>query len=271
MNKKLNELLNVKYPKDILLKSIPIFSPRTEEQREDDKYDMDFKFVDWYAGLYAYVHITLQHGGCESLYRTINSIILSHFSKEQEYNFLDIGCGVGRTLYDLAELFPNSFFVGMDYAYNMLERANQILFSGKKITVDLSNDGFGKLEIPSKNLSKNVTLIQADAMNLPFKQNVFDCVLNTFLIDRLPDPIKSIQQSIEVLKPNGLFIITDPLNFTEQKLWNSIGSFEKVCKAVEDNGIEIIEAFDNLAYKQLLDVRGNYRDWKTFVIYGIKK
>lgn len=271
MNNKLNELLKVKYPQDLLLESIPLFRPRSDEERAGDKYDVDYQFVDWYAGLYAFGHITLKFGGCESLYRTINSIILSHFSKERSYNFLDIGCGVGRTPYDLAELYPNSTFIELDYAYNMLIKANQILFSGENIIVDLSDDGFGKLEIPGKNLSRNVTLIQADAMKLPFKQNVFDCVLNTFLIDRLPDPVKSIQESVRVLKPDGLFILTDPLNFLDEKLWSKLGTFEKVCKAVEDNGVKIIESFDNLAYRQLLDVRGNYRDWKTFVVYGKKK
>jgi ubiquinone/menaquinone biosynthesis C-methylase UbiE len=250
--------------------NIPCFANRTEKDRQNDKYDKDFSFVNQYAALWAFAHLTNNSGYAESLYRTINSIVLTHFAKNGKYNFLDIGCGVGRTEYDLAGLFPNSHFIGLDYAYKMLERANEILFSGKDVEMDLSNDGFGVLTVPGKKLSGNVSLAQADAMNLPFIDNAFDCVFNTFLIDRLSNPQKAITESIRVIRPKGHFIFTNPLNHLTSESWKSLGTFEKVLGLIQSCGIEIIEAFDNLAYKQLLDARGNLRDWQTIVIHGIK-
>lgn len=270
MKKVFSNILNTYYPKEKIGDKIPIFSPRTDSERQEDKYDKDFQFIDYYTAYYSYCHITLKYGGSESLYRTINSIVLSHLDRKGNHFFLDVGCGVGRTEYDLAELYPNSQFVGIDYAYRMLERASQILFSGKDVKMDLSNNGFGELIVPGKKLTNNVTLAQADAMDLPFKKNSFDCVINTFLVDRLPEPKKAITESIEALKPGGLCIFTNPLNHLSKELWKELGTFDKVVSFIKQSGIEIIEAFDNLAYKQLIDARGNYREWKTIVIYGIK-
>lgn len=270
VNQELSKILN-RQPVEYIFDRIPVFSPRTKNERMEDKYDKDFQFVNYYTAYYAFGHITLHNGCSESLYRTLNSIVLSKLNRNDKYLIADLGCGVGRTEYDLAELFPNSHFVGIDYAYNMLERANNLLFSERKIELNLSCDGFGLLSIQAKENSGNVSFLQADALKLPFKPDSFDCVLNTFLIDRVNDPVKSIQESINILKSGGLFILTNPLNFLKEEYWNELGTFEKVVSLVERCGIKIIEAFDNLAYKQLLDARGNYRDWKALVICGIKK
>jgi ubiquinone/menaquinone biosynthesis C-methylase UbiE len=270
LNQELSKIIN-RQPVEFVFDSIPVFSPRSVSERQDDKYDKDFQFVDYYTAYYAFGHITLHNGCSESLYRTINSIILSKIDRKEKFLIADLGCGVGRTEYDLADLFPNSHFVGIDYAYNMLIRAKEILYSGKKLMIDMSNDGIGKVLLQTKLNHGNISLVQADALNLPFKPDSFDCVLNTFLIDRVGDPIKSIKNSIEILKSGGFFILTNPLNYLHNENWKKLGTIEKVLDIVERSGIKIFEAFDNLAYKQLLDARGNYRDWKTLVICGTKQ
>jgi ubiquinone/menaquinone biosynthesis C-methylase UbiE len=267
---KFKKLLRVQYPKEFIDGIIPVFCPRTREQRSEDKYDKDFEVVDRYTGIYAFGYQLLGLGGGEGLYRTINSLLLSNLDKNKEYLILDIGCGVGRTLYDCAELYPNSLFIGMDYAYNMVRRAKEILLGGGAIDIDLSERGLGKFTLKSKKLKNNVIIIQGSVLDLPFKSNIFDCVINTYLIDRVRDPEKALQQIISVLKPGGIFIFTDPLNFEVKRDWKTIPNRETVIKIIENQGIEIRNCFDGLIFRQIEDARQNYRDWMTLVVHGVK-
>jgi ubiquinone/menaquinone biosynthesis C-methylase UbiE len=270
---KFKALLKEQYPTDparFLDETIPIFSPRKEKERSIDKYDKDFEIVDLYTGIYAFGYKLLNRGETESLYRIVNNFLLTNFDRNKEYSVLDIGCGVGRTLYDCAELYSKSFFIGMDYAYNMVRRAKQILLDGGNIEIDLSKRGLGVVSLECKNL-KNVFIAQGSVLNLPFKPNSFDCVINTYLIDRVSNPQAAIRQMISVLKSGGHFIFTDPLNFETKERWFEMGDKTKILEILNKQGIEIKEWFDGLIFRELQDIRGNYKDWMTLVIHGIKK
>lgn len=266
------KILKVSYPINFVdaQKNIPIFSPRSKNERAKDKYDKDFQFVDYYTGVMAFGSKTLNNGGTEGLYRTINEIILSNLERNAELTFLDIGCGVGRTIYDLAEKYERSSFIGLDYAYNMLIRANQVLLGGEKFSIDLSNKGWGKLPFQGKKSTYNVELMQATALDLPFRSNIFDCVISTFLIDRVPNPQKCIKQAIKVLKSGGFFILTNPLDFESANNWEQFRDTKSVVDFIKNNDIEIQGCFDNLPVKVLMESRGNYMDFNTLIIYGMK-
>ena len=263
-------LLNVNYPKEFIDKSIPVFAPRTAEERAEDKYESSVDNVDYYTGSIAYASQLLNIGGSESLYATINYLVLKYLDKNKAYNFLDLACGVGRTIYDLAELFPKSLFVGLDYSYLMMQRSKQILLSDTPLEIDLSPMGFGKVVLPAKNYN-NVVLTQGDVYDLPFKKEVFDCVCNTYLIDRVPAPEEAIRKSIEVLKPGGLFVFTDPLNFNTEEHWNKNLTAEKIVEIVRESGINISNWHDGLLFKQKMDLRENYYNYSTLVIHGFKR
>lgn len=267
--KKIETYLNRPLPDEFIENTgIPIFAPR---KPESDKYDKNFEAVDDYSGNHAFGYKLLNVGGTESLYRTINSVILSNLHREKEYLFLDLGCGIGRMMYDLADLFPKSLFIGMDYSYNMLTRAHQILLEGSKITIDLTKKGFGKLQLQGKEPKRNVILIQGNALDIPFQPGIFDCVTNTFLIDRVDDPQKAIADSVKMLKPGGLFIFSNPMNFTVQKGWEIFETAEKLKDFINETGIHISEWFDGLIFRELKDSRGNYTDWQTLIVFGTKK
>ena len=266
---KLLPLLKTKYPTEFIDKTIPVFAPRTEEEKSKDKYESVTENVAHYTGG-AYANQLLNIGGTEGLYSTINYLILKYFDKNKDYKFLDLACGVGRTMYDLAELFTVSLFVGLDYSYSMIKRSKEILLDNKEIEINLQSRGFGKLLLQGENY-KNIVLTQGDANNLPFKENIFDCVCNTFLIDRVPDAEETICKSIEVLKQGGLFILTDPLNFNTAENWNKNLSAKKIVEIVQNCGIEITNWHDGLLFKQKKDIRENYSNFSTLVIHGFKK
>lgn len=273
---RIKELLNRPFPKSkIKGTDIPLFAIRKpEKERLKDKYEKNYLYQDLYTGVYAYGYQTMHTGGCESLYRTIDSIILSNLNRGQEYLFLDLGCGTGRTLYDLAPLYPESWFVGLDFSYNMLRRANQILLENNLPPVDLSSP-FGSnssnLKVEMKKIT-NLNLIQGSALDIPFNDESFDCLTNTFLIDRTKEQVeKNIQESVRVLKKGGLFILTDPLNFESADDWLKFESKDKIVDLIRESGIEVQEYFNDLVFRELKDVTGSYTDFRTLVIWGVKK
>ena len=185
--------------------------------------------------------------------------------------FLDVGCGFGRTFYDISELFPNSYFIGLDSSLRLLKTANKILNKGVNIEIDLSFIGFKKNEILIGKSLKNIFLLQADAEEIPIFSDTIDCITSTFLIDRLVSPIKHIKNSINLLKKEGIFILTSPLNFKDKNIWELFGNRNSVVQLLKNNGIEIIEHFDKLITRIPLDSKGNYIDWNVSVICGRKK
>ena len=208
-------------------------------------------------------------GFAEGHYNTISKYIAFRFAKDQKIKVLDVGCGPGRVLYDNAGHFNNGEFIGIDSSLVSLIVANSMLRSDKKITVDLSNRSLPPVSLEPKNLS-NVSLGIGDACGLPFKDNVFDCVINSYLIDRVSDPFKQLQESIRVLKPNGMFIFSSPLNFKENAIWSGY-SAEQICRIMSAQKIVVKEMHDGMVWRKPFDNRGNYIDWKTLFIMGFKQ
>lgn len=96
---------------------------------------------------------------------------------------LDLGCGTVE-FYELVTEEVGAEYTGMDLSPHMLEV------------------GMKKY--------KKINLIEGDAENIPFKDNTFDLVVCRGLIHHLPDPLKGCQEAYRVLKPNGIFIVSEP-------------------------------------------------------------
>ncbi|MFX1466678.1 MAG: class I SAM-dependent methyltransferase [Promethearchaeota archaeon] len=98
---------------------------------------------------------------------------------------LDIGSGKS-TLLSVLPMFSNIRLVCMDLALTHLQRM---------------------IPVVEKNRNK-VGLIVADAENLPFKENIFDRILLSEVIEHLPNPVSAIWEIKRVLK--GKAVITTP-------------------------------------------------------------
>lgn len=98
---------------------------------------------------------------------------------------LDLGCGTG---YGSAEL---------------------ISMGAKSVdAVDLSRSAidFARAKYSRNSLSFKV----ADALNLPFKNNTFDCVVSFEVIKHVKDYKKYLTEALRVLKNGGFFIFSTP-------------------------------------------------------------
>src|SRR4051794_20707416 len=109
-------------PAEWLTDDIPVFSPRTADERAIDRYDRSFDVPDVYTGI-AFGHRLFGDGSAEGLYRTMSALVLS----SEAGKVLDLGCGVGRVLYDCAAAMPSADFTGVDLSYNMCLRASALL------------------------------------------------------------------------------------------------------------------------------------------------
>lgn len=244
-------------------KGIPFFAPDIDIGKYDEEY------ANKYAGVWAYGYRTLHFGEDESLYRTVNELVLSNAFRNNEYTIVDAGCGVGRISGDCGNNFPHSTVFGVDASKHMLDWALKINVIDTPVAISLSHMGFGKKTIQGRGLH-NVCLVQADVHCLPLPEESVDIGLSINVIDRASDPYKVISEMYRVLKKDGFFVFTNPLDWTKPPLWDKYPDAQSILAMFTAIGFVIEEWFDGLYYREILDARGSYEDWRTLVIHAAK-
>ena len=94
----------------------------------------------------------------------------------------DIGCGNGKNIDNIHTKEKNLICIGCDITQFFLEVCNK----------------------------ENKSVIAANNLHLPFKDNFFDAVLSVAVIHHFSnhaDRIKAIQEIYRITKPNGIFLI----------------------------------------------------------------
>lgn len=100
---------------------------------------------------------------------------------------LDVGCNTGILLIPLAK--NKIDVIGIDNNPNDVKKAKENLHN--------------------ENLPTNIVKV-ADARNLPFKNNTFDVILLSDVLEHTSDPKKVAKESLRVLKKGGLIFATVP-------------------------------------------------------------
>lgn len=135
---------------------------------------------------------------------------------------LDLGCGTGRMTKKLLEL--GAEVVGVDVSEEMLNVAR------KKC--------------------RGAEFVLGDSANLPFGEGEFDLVVASFLIVHLKGLEKSFDEVYRVLKPGGVFIVTNVNQRKAPKLALDKGEIvitsfyhrpEDVVGALENSFFEVVE------------------------------
>jgi len=119
------------------------------------------------------------------------------------YKILDIGCGSGRHTC-AAYRFPNVVAVGADLIYDDLTEAAERL----ELHDRLGEHGGGAW-----------SLAAADVTGLPFKDDCFDLVICSEVLEHIENYLQAIQEIIRVLKPGCSLVVSVPRYWPEHICW----------------------------------------------------
>lgn len=113
-------------------------------------------------------------------------------------NYLDIGCGHGLVMFEVAKRLQMGQVIGIDIWNNSDQAHNSI----QAVTE----------EIQKRGLNHQVSVQTADMWELPFADNTFDGITASFAIHNVKpasNRYQALAEMVRVLKPNGQLIIVD--------------------------------------------------------------
>ena len=115
-------------------------------------------------------------------------LLFDHLEIRRGIRGLDVGCGTGFPLIELAHVHgTSSHFTGIDIWADALERARV------------------KLELHGLT---NVDIIEADVASMPFPNAHFDLVVSNLGINNFPDARAALRECRRVAKTNGRLVLT---------------------------------------------------------------
>ena len=133
-----------------------------------EEYERMYRFEDRYWWFVARRHL-------------ITSLLKTHYSQDGSLRILDIGCGTGAMLDELAHF---GHVVGADYAPEALQ-----FCITRKVGADLA---------------------RADVRRLPFADSSFDVVTAMDIVEHIDDDKAASCEIFRVLKPGGRLFVTVP-------------------------------------------------------------
>jgi len=142
----------------------------------------EFQPTDW--DVYATCYDTLRH---LTPYQQLLTQTESKLNLCPNDSLLDVGCGTGNLLQQLADRHSNSDLVGIDFSPNMLDCAR------------------------TRCRDSEISLVRADVnQSLPWPDGSFSRVVSVNALYSLVDPESTIREIGRVLKPEGEVVVVTP-------------------------------------------------------------
>jgi ubiquinone/menaquinone biosynthesis C-methylase UbiE len=235
---------------------IPFFHDKTKLEFQEDVYERYNDMVVRQSVL----HLADQLWGYYP-FQPVIDYAEEYYPVESDLNVLEIGCGVGRWIASLATRYPQANCWGIDYSYQMLKRADEFWVQGQEVTIDWTHKGMDKISMRREAI-ENLNFGLAKAESLPFEANSQDFVVNSFLLDRLSDPRKGLEEMYRVLSPSGTMVAVSPLNFNQAQHWNLYYPSSKILSLLKEIGFEILDWKEDIIINEPVDKRGNCMRWK---------
>jgi len=114
-------------------------------------------------------------------------------SQLKNYNpngkLVDIGCGSGNVIIQIAKKFPNLDLIGVEISSEILELAKKRAFETK--------------------LNEKIDFKNGSVEKLPFPDNSIDFMLSTLSLHHWQEPTRALKEIYRVLKINGIILIFD--------------------------------------------------------------
>lgn len=116
------------------------------------------------------------------------ALLFKHLTLRPNLTILDLACGTGFPLLELAQVYgPSCQVTGIDLWKEAVERAR-----AKQQVYQLPN----------------VKLLEADAAHLPFQEHEFDLIVSHLGINNFADPEAVLTECFRVAKPRASFVLT---------------------------------------------------------------
>ncbi len=116
------------------------------------------------------------------------SLLFHHLTLRSNLTILDLACGTGFPLFELAQVYGTSCQVtGIDIWKEAVERARS------KLNV---------YQFP------NVKILEGDAAHLPFQEHEFDLIVSHLGINNFADPQAVLTECFRVAKPHASLVLT---------------------------------------------------------------
>jgi SAM-dependent methyltransferase len=116
---------------------------------------------------------------------------------------IDVGCGAGRHSFEAYR--RGADVIAFDQNAADLNDVDGILQAMK-------DQG----EVPA---SARAEAVKGDALDLPFADGAFDCVIASEILEHVPEDDRAIAELVRVLKPGGALAITVPRWLPERVCW----------------------------------------------------
>jgi ubiquinone/menaquinone biosynthesis C-methylase UbiE len=174
-----------------------------------DYYAQDFHFqtgghlTDESAEIYDVQVETLFYGSADAMrraaFRPIHEFMQGR--DQRTVALLDVACGTGRFLHDVRLMYPRMELAGLDLSSPYLSEAQRFL---------------GDL--------REVSWHRANAEAMPLADASQDIVTSIFLFHELPaEARRAVAAEVaRVLKPGGLFVMIDSLQFGDRPEWDGL-------------------------------------------------
>jgi ubiquinone/menaquinone biosynthesis C-methylase UbiE len=155
-------------------------------------WQTDGWFSDRSARLYD-ANVELLFGGTADIMRRMSlPPLLAALGQRPAPRVLDVACGTGRLLVQLAKAHPTARLFGVDLSEPYLAKARRWL-------------------------GDRATLVAENAEHLPFVDGYFDAVSSVFLFHELPRDARraAVREAFRVLRPGGTFVVNDSAQLSE--------------------------------------------------------
>jgi ubiquinone/menaquinone biosynthesis C-methylase UbiE len=135
-------------------------------------------------------------GTADVMRRQVIPPITRHLRGQRDARVLDVACGTGRFLHQLAVAHPQLRLFGLDMSPYYIQHARELL---------------GDVE--------NLSLVADNAESMPFVDGYFDVVTSIHLFHELPhDARRNVyREMFRVLRPGGLLVIEDSAQLSDSE------------------------------------------------------
>tara|TARA_B100000700_G_scaffold102733_1_gene115866 strand:- start:1392 stop:2096 length:705 start_codon:yes stop_codon:yes gene_type:complete len=123
---------------------------------------------------------------------------------------LDAGCGPGRHIFGFMDQFSDVTCVGLDLDFDSLQ------------------EGKNNLTLFSSISNKESTFLQGSVYNLPFKDNSFETIICSEVLEHVADVDATLKELTRLIRPGGNLLVSVPSYYPEKICWLLSKEYQKM-------------------------------------------